>query len=241
MKRLYFLSMFLLLATFVAAQRNTEFGLTLKAGNFTIPQKGTWSGGYTWVEDELKAGWALRLGCFGRLPMGRLFSVSGEMLVSFSQYAREEGVYGDVIFPPPIGNYTFSRLRYSMMSVIIPLKLDFRPAFTSRTTFSAGFASSYAFLSYLRSEVARGTLPPTVTKSRVIYNKQNGEKDARWQILFLASVQQQITEQVSIGLEFAGTMGKNSFDRREQEPYKAAHSLLWMKSLSFSMCYTLWQ
>ncbi len=241
MKQLYILSMFLLVATFVAAQRNTEFGLTLKSGNFTLPQKGDWWGGYVTAKDKLHTGWALRLGCFGRLPMGRLFSVSGEMLVNFSQYAHEEEAYSDLILPAPIGNYTFSRLRYSMMSVIIPLKLDFQPAFASRTTFSAGFASSYTFLSYLRSEVTRGTLPPTVTTSRVIYNKQSGEKDARWQILFLTGVQMRIAEQVSVGLEFAGTLSKNSFDRREQEPYKATHSLLWMKSLSFSMYYALWQ
>ena len=238
MKQCCLLVAFLLPATAVFSQfKPFEFGVAVKAGNFSHPyEEQTEGSNFVY---SYPGGASASFGVFAQQRFGGRLGLSAEMLYNFSAFKSVEKYSyrdGDYSFGHNIDQY------YEVQSLMAPLKVHFSPKKNGRLSLSVGVSPTFLLASDLTSTYRdnTGAAHTTQVKDKVVH--ADSKDGIHW--YFNAGGSCRLGEATSIGLEFTGTLRNNN--RRQYSGYYYPGVIFcgdineeiypfWMKSLTVSI------
>ncbi|MFN0036236.1 MAG: hypothetical protein ACKVUS_14325, partial [Saprospiraceae bacterium] len=151
MKKIYFLSLFLSLATLAFSQQKNEFGFVVKAGNYAIPsEKKEYqpfnNGGNSWTTSAQKAGETYTFGLWYARRLSGHVRLSAELLYRRASVLNKQGSYYDYFDGIQIQRSEYLQTQHiNENSLSLPIKLHFSFKKEGRTTFALGGGFSRVF------------------------------------------------------------------------------------------------
>ena len=238
-KHYIFLPLSLFLAASICAQQRTEFGFSVKAGNFTMPSEKLEN---TWYTRSYTPGGTAAFGVYGTKRLGGHFGLAAELLYQVSFY--ESGVLYAYSNGDPELQWTFdTRHRFEVQNLMMPVKLQFYPAKQGKFALSLGVAPTFILESKVNTTYEGDDYASSysqTTKDRVV--RRDGESGGiHW--FLTAGAQYYLGSNTSLGLDFTGTL-KNNATEFYTDVYFCGFGAdvgvaptfpYWMRSLTFSL------
>ena len=244
MKNYNLLFALLLLASPLLAQQKTEFGLLVKAGNFTLPQKGPGPEplGFTHSENALSGGYSIGLGIYGERNIALHWDWSTELRYTLSSFSLHEKFDFDANDDAYILIERDWTRRYTEQTLVLPLKLQYHFGAAGKTALGFGLAPSFNLRT--RQAVSSAVDVWTFYHPYFTQYQQPAKPAPRMQLLLVGSLHEQIGSRASVGIEWMAALRHNDlgiyFKDYESKTF-AARSPFSMKSLSMSLKYCLWR
>lgn len=236
-----FLPLSLFLAASLCAQQRSEFGFSVKAGNFTLPSERVEN---TWYTKSYTPGRTAAFGMYGARRFGGHFGVAAELLYQVSFYKAGSLYEYSNVDADMHWSYD-TRYRFEVQNLMMPLKLQFYPAKQGKLALSLGVAPTFILRSKVNTTYDGDNYVSSFSETRegrIV--RRNGEQGGiHW--FLTAGAQYYLSTNTSLGLDFTGTLKSNAtefypdvffcgfgIDPTPTFPY-------WMRSLTFSLRHNL--
>jgi hypothetical protein len=240
MKNLLYL--LLLCATPLCAQ--SEFGLSFKAGNFALPKHGPGPrpSGYTYSSNALSAGFSGSIGVFENLHLNQRWSLHASFLYSFGAFSFKEHFNYDPQYEQYIlieNNWTRN---YQEHNLLLPIQIQYQLKALGKTVLGVGVCPSFSLFSVQKITSALSE-PESLTVKQLqarAYFRQGAiaVPAPRMQLLWMASLQQAIGKNTSIGIELLVAPRRNNLNiyfNDYEDKMLPSRSPFSMKSLQVSL------
>jgi len=241
MKNLLYL--FLLCATPLCAQ--SEFGLSFKAGNFTLPKKGSTLPPLRNCHSSnvLSAGFSGSIGVFENLHLNQRWSLNACLLYSLAAFSLKQ----DFIYEPEQDDqlilYKTSWTRnFYEHKLLLPIQAQFHLKSSGKTALGFGVCPSFNLFTYQKATSAEPeSMSLTVQQLQTIAYFRQGTLAAptrRVQLLWMASLQQAIGKNTCIGIELLVAPRRNNLNiyfNDYEDKMLPSRSPFSMKSLQVSL------
>jgi|GEM_PF-6535863 len=244
MKNLLYL--LLLCATPLCAQ--SEFCLSFKAGNFALPKRGPGQQplGNTYSSNALNAGYTLSAGISENLRLNQHWSLNTELLYSIAAFSLKE----DFNYDPQFEQYmlienSWTR-KYHENNLMLPIQAQYHLNASGKTRLGLGICPAFNLFTYQKAtsgEPEPKSLTVQQLQARAYFRQGALAVPARQvQLLWMASLQQAIGKNTSIGIALLVATRRNKmniyFNDYEDKilPMRSPFS---MKSLQVSLSQTI--
>jgi len=252
MKQFYILVLLLLLATGVFAQRKTEFGFVVRAGNYTLlkDKQNTYDGEYI---EQFRPGFTGGIGVQGKISIWNHLAFSAGLTYQHSNFSH----IGSYDFQYPNGATISTGWKTSIIenSLLLPLTFYAGLDRKNRLLLSFGLVPSFNLATHLstnaRYEYA-GSLDGQLYFDCCVGYANPTISESRTQILVTAGLHYRLEEHTTIGLEVLSSKRRNEFNyaysyslcdlaffngtRVERNPKRYP---IFMKSLSISLTHNI--
>jgi hypothetical protein len=244
MKNLLYL--LLLCATPLCAQ--SEFGLSFKAGNFALPKHGPGQRplGNTHSSNALSAGYTLSAGISENMHLNQRWSLQASLLYSLSAFSLKE----DFNYDPQFEQYmlienSWTR-KYHEHNLMLPIQAQYHLNASGKTRLGLGVCPSFNLFTYQKAtsgEPEPESLTVQQLQARAYFRPGSlATKAPRSQLLWMASLQQAIGKNTSIGIELLVATRRNNMNiyfNDYEDKMLPARSPFSMKSLQVSLSRTI--
>lgn len=218
MKKIYFLPLFLSLAFSAFSQnKKTEFGFTMKAGNFTLPSKNTFSdfsSSYNLGTSSNNAGSSYAIGIWNSWSLGTYLRISAALMYrAIYLNIRHHSIY-DTSFNSSLLESTEDQ-RINLNSIMLPVNLHITFKKDGKLSLAIGGGPNQTFSSQTSTKSTIETVdsPPTTTTYL--------SKESDWMLFgttlnFNASLFYRLDSKTSVGLDYSFEKpGELIFGRRQ--------------------------
>ena len=212
MKQLYILALLLLFATAIFAQRKTEFGFVVRAGNYTLlkDKQDTYDGEYI---EQFRPGFTGGIGAQGKISIWNHLAFSAGLIYQHSNFSH----IGSYDFQYEDGATISTGWKSSIVENSLLLPLTFYAGLDHKNTLllSFGLVPSFNLATYHS------------TDTRFEYTDDPGGQaffdccmgygnpaisESRTQILVTAGLHYRLEEHTTIGLELLSSTRRNEFN-----------------------------
>lgn len=186
------------------AQSRTEFGFTLNAGNFALPQNGPGPrpSGYTHSSNALSAGFTAAAGVYGSLPVYKPWSVSACLLYAVSAFSFKESFNYDPQYEQYMLLENKWTRKYTEHNLLFPVQVQYT---FRKTVAGLGLCPSVNLFTQQKSDWLLASPENEAVQryqARAYFRQGNlAWPGARLQCLWVASLNRKLGKNTSIGLQ----------------------------------------
>ena len=240
MKNLLYL--LLLCAAPLCAQ--SEFGLSFKAGNFALPKHGPGQRPYgnTYSSNALSAGYSLSAGISDNLHLNQHWSLNTALLYSIAAFSLKEDFNYDPQFEQLILIKNSWTRKYHEHNLMLPIQVQYHVKSLGKTALGLGVCPSFNLFTYQKAtsgEPEPESLTVQQLQARAYFRQGALAVPApRMQLLWMASLQQAIGKNTSIGIELLVAPRRNNMNiyfNDYEDKMLPSRSPFSMKSLQVSL------